>query len=158
MAYGLLQLGALARFGDQVQWHEPGTWIWAALLINAIVTGGYQLLDTAGGTAQGSPRSSASDSEAQPGGSGCPAGGSRAARGSPMARADPGLLHTAGRTSTTLVCQALTLIRMIETTPVAYRPPKASSFVADRQPPGPTVKMTFWPMRSSWRIADSCTP
>jgi hypothetical protein len=42
--------------GDQVQWHEPGTWIWAALLINAIVTGGYQLLATAGGTAQGAAR------------------------------------------------------------------------------------------------------
>jgi hypothetical protein len=39
----------------KVQWHEPGTWIWAALLINAIVTGGYQLLATAGGTAQGQP-------------------------------------------------------------------------------------------------------
>jgi hypothetical protein len=41
--------------GDKVQWHEPGAWIWAALLINAIVTGGYQLLATAGGTAQGQP-------------------------------------------------------------------------------------------------------
>jgi hypothetical protein len=55
VAYGLLQLGAPACFGDKVQWHEPGAWIWAALLINAIVTGGYQLLATAGGTAQGQP-------------------------------------------------------------------------------------------------------
>jgi hypothetical protein len=52
VAYGLLQLGAVARFSDQVQWHEPGAWIWVALLINAIVTGGYQLLATAGGTAE----------------------------------------------------------------------------------------------------------
>ena len=49
--YGLLQLGALARYGDQVQWHEAGAWIWVALLIIAIVTGGYNLLATAGGTA-----------------------------------------------------------------------------------------------------------
>jgi hypothetical protein len=55
VAYGLLQLGAVARFSDQVQWHEPGAWIWVALLINAIVTGGYQLLATAGGTAEGQP-------------------------------------------------------------------------------------------------------
>jgi hypothetical protein len=55
VAYGLLQLGAVARFGDQVQWHEPGAWIWVALLLNAVVTGGYQLLATAGGTAEGRP-------------------------------------------------------------------------------------------------------
>jgi hypothetical protein len=55
LAYGLLQLGAVARFGDQVQWHEPGAWIWVALLLNAVVTGGYQLLATAGGTAEGRP-------------------------------------------------------------------------------------------------------
>jgi hypothetical protein len=55
LAYGLLQLGALARYGAQVQWHEAGAWIWVALLINAVVTGGYQLLATAGGTTQGQP-------------------------------------------------------------------------------------------------------
>ena len=55
VVYGLLQFGALARFGDQVQWHEAGAWIWVALLLNAIFTGGYQLLATAGGTAQGQP-------------------------------------------------------------------------------------------------------
>ena len=55
VAYGLLQLGAIARSVDQVQWDEAGAWIWLALLINAIVTGGYQLLATAGGTAQGRP-------------------------------------------------------------------------------------------------------
>jgi hypothetical protein len=55
VAYGLLQLGALVRYGDQVQWHEAGAWIWVALLVNAIVTGGYQLLATAGGTAEGQP-------------------------------------------------------------------------------------------------------
>jgi hypothetical protein len=31
-------------------------WIWVALLINAIVTGGHQPLATAGGTAEGCPR------------------------------------------------------------------------------------------------------
>jgi len=40
---------------DQVQWDEAGAWIWLALLSNAIVTGGYQLLATARGTAQGRP-------------------------------------------------------------------------------------------------------
>jgi hypothetical protein len=55
LVYGLLQLGALARYGDQVQWHEAGAWIWVALLVNAIVTGAYQLLATAGGTAQEQP-------------------------------------------------------------------------------------------------------
>jgi hypothetical protein len=55
VAYGLLQLGAVARFSDQVQWHEPGAWIWLALLLNAIITGGYQLLATAGETAEGRP-------------------------------------------------------------------------------------------------------
>jgi len=46
VAYGLLQLGALARYGDQVQWHEAGAWIWIALLITAIITGTYALLAT----------------------------------------------------------------------------------------------------------------
>jgi hypothetical protein len=55
VAYGLLQLGAVARYNDQVQWHEAGAWIWVALLVNAIVTGGYQLLATAGGSAEGQP-------------------------------------------------------------------------------------------------------
>ena len=55
VAYGLLQLGALARYSDQVQWHEVGAWIWVALLVNAIVTGGYQLLATVGGTAADQP-------------------------------------------------------------------------------------------------------
>jgi hypothetical protein len=55
VVYGLLQLGALARYSDQVQWHEASAWIWVALLLNAIVTGGYQLLATAGGTAEGQP-------------------------------------------------------------------------------------------------------
>ena len=53
VAYGLLQLGALVRYGDQVQWHEAGAWIGLALL-NAIVTGGYQLLATADGTVEAS--------------------------------------------------------------------------------------------------------
>jgi len=41
VAYGLLQLGAIARYPDQVQWHEVGAWIWLAVLITALVTGGY---------------------------------------------------------------------------------------------------------------------
>ena len=40
VAYGLLQLGAIARYPDQVQWHEVGAWVWLAVLITAIVTGG----------------------------------------------------------------------------------------------------------------------
>jgi hypothetical protein len=52
VAYGLLQLGAVVRYADQVQWHEAGAWIWLALLI---VTGGHQLLATTGGTAEGQP-------------------------------------------------------------------------------------------------------
>jgi hypothetical protein len=55
VAYGLLQLGAIARYSQQVQWHEPGAWIWLALLVNAIVTGVYQLLATVGGTAEEQP-------------------------------------------------------------------------------------------------------
>jgi hypothetical protein len=46
VAYGLLQLGAIARYGDQVQWQEAGAWVWVALLISMIVTGGYGLLAT----------------------------------------------------------------------------------------------------------------
>jgi hypothetical protein len=55
MAYALLQLGAVARYGDQVQWREAGAWIWLALLVSAIITGGYVLLATAGGTAERQP-------------------------------------------------------------------------------------------------------
>jgi hypothetical protein len=40
VAYGLLQLGAIARYTDQVQWQEAGAWIWVALLISMMVTGG----------------------------------------------------------------------------------------------------------------------
>lgn len=47
VAYGLLQLGAVARFGDQVQWQEAGAWLWLALLVSAIVTGGYVVAATA---------------------------------------------------------------------------------------------------------------
>jgi hypothetical protein len=55
VAYGLLQLGAIARYGDQVQWPEAGASIWVALLVSMIVTGGYGVLATAGGTAKGEP-------------------------------------------------------------------------------------------------------
>jgi hypothetical protein len=40
VTYGLLQLGAIAPYTDQVQWQEAGAWIWVALLISMIVTGG----------------------------------------------------------------------------------------------------------------------
>jgi hypothetical protein len=55
VAYGLLQLVAVARFGDQVQWQEAGAWLWVGLLVSAIVTGGYVLAATAGGTAERQP-------------------------------------------------------------------------------------------------------
>jgi hypothetical protein len=47
VAYGLLQLGAVARYPDQVQWREPGAWVWIALLTSLIATGVYDLLATA---------------------------------------------------------------------------------------------------------------
>ena len=53
LAYGLLQLGAVARYSDQVQWHEASAWIWVALLISAVVTGSYGLLATTDRTAAG---------------------------------------------------------------------------------------------------------
>jgi hypothetical protein len=55
VAYGLLQLGAVVRYSDQVQWREVSAWVWVALLISMIITGGYDLLATAGGTAEGEP-------------------------------------------------------------------------------------------------------
>ena len=48
VAYGLLQLGAIARYSDQVQWHEASAWVWLAVLVMAIVTGGYVVFTTAG--------------------------------------------------------------------------------------------------------------
>jgi hypothetical protein len=47
MVYGLLQLGAVARYSGQVQWQEAGAWLWVALLVSALVTGGYVLAATA---------------------------------------------------------------------------------------------------------------
>jgi len=47
----------LRATATQVQWHEA--WTWVALLISMIVTGGYDLLATAGGTSNQEPRSSA---------------------------------------------------------------------------------------------------
>ena len=55
LAYGLLQLGAVARYSEQVQWHEPSAWIWVTLLIIAVATGSYGLLATAGRTPAGQP-------------------------------------------------------------------------------------------------------
>jgi hypothetical protein len=55
VAYGLLQLGAIARYGDQVEWQEAGAWVWVALLISMIVTGGYGVIATASRAAKGEP-------------------------------------------------------------------------------------------------------
>jgi hypothetical protein len=59
VAYGLLQLGAIARYVDQVQWDEAGAWIWLVLLIDAIVTGGTSCWPPPAGPPTGGPRSSA---------------------------------------------------------------------------------------------------
>jgi hypothetical protein len=48
MVYGLLQLGAVARYGGQVQWREAGAWLWVVLLVSAVGTGGYVLAASAG--------------------------------------------------------------------------------------------------------------
>ncbi len=52
VAYGVLQLGAIARHPDQVEWHVAGAWIWLAVLIMAIVTGGYVVWATTAGSAE----------------------------------------------------------------------------------------------------------
>jgi hypothetical protein len=41
VAYGVLQLGAIAGYPDQVRWHAVAAWVWLAVLITAIVTGGH---------------------------------------------------------------------------------------------------------------------
>ncbi len=52
VAYGVLQLGAIARYRDQVEWHVAGAWVWLAVLIMAIVTGGYVVRATTAGSAE----------------------------------------------------------------------------------------------------------
>jgi hypothetical protein len=54
--FGLLQLGAVLRYLDQVQWDEPGAWMWLALLASLIVAGAYGLR-AAARDAAGDPRS-----------------------------------------------------------------------------------------------------
>jgi hypothetical protein len=46
VAYGVLQVGAVARYPDQVRWHAAGAWVWLAVLVLAIVTGGYVVRTT----------------------------------------------------------------------------------------------------------------
>jgi hypothetical protein len=38
---GVLHLIALLRFGDVVQWHEPGAWYYSAFLVSTFVLGAY---------------------------------------------------------------------------------------------------------------------